>query len=115
MRGDRVLATLTVLLIGAPVVLVTYALLARFVLHGEVNGRSLGRSVARESPWPGSGVCRRSPAPNEWRCDLSDGSTTRTYRVRIRDGSSCWEARRPDVARSEPFSGCVHRWQRSLL
>ena len=103
MRTDRILATLVVILIGAPVVFATYAVLARYVLHGPVDGESLGRSVARESHWA-TGTCRRTPAPGEWRCVMSDASTSRPYRVRVKEGSSCWEA---PLLKAE---GCVRRW-----
>ncbi len=112
MKGDRVLATLMVILIGTPVLFVAYAILARHVVHGEVTHESLATSVAREAPYGGDGSCRRHG--EEWRCGVADSSQTREYRVRIVD-SSCWTARRIGALRREgSFGGCVHRWEWSL-
>jgi len=53
-----------------------------------------------------------------WRCSEVDreGSGQAVYRVRLRDNSSCWDARLERGAMmDERVSGCVHRWQWSLV
>ncbi len=118
MKRARLLAALMVLLVATPVAAVGYGLLARFVLHGEVTGASLAHSVARESPWGGGqGSCERTGGDGQWRCTFADDSgTEREYRVRVRAGSSCWDARRLRTPRPTPaFGGCVRRWQGALL
>jgi hypothetical protein len=124
----------------------SYALLARYVLHGPADEMSLAVSVRREAGSDdmigASGPCRRA-APDEleprrkgfldagqlpdelaidvWLCVAGDirASGTKVYRVRMRS-SSCWEGRlATDLSgRSwlpRTISGCVHRWQWSLL
>lgn len=126
---------------------VSYALLARDVLHGRADEMSLAVSVRREAgatEMVGAGGPCRPAAPDElkprakgfldagqlvpdeiasgvWICVAGDAraSGTATYRVRMRSGS-CWEGRlATDLSgRSwlpHTISGCVHRWQWSLL
>ncbi len=113
MKTDRLLGTLMVVLLGATLLFVTYALLARFVLHGEVTAESLGAAVARESPSGGEASCRREEHGR--RCTLANSSDTRQYRIRMRDGS-CWEARRIVAPNGPPlFDGCVRRWEYGLF
>jgi len=125
----------------------SYALLARNVLHGPADEMSLAVSVRREAGSDdmigAGGPCRRA-APDElvprakgfldagqlvpdelstdvWICVAGDirASGNKVYRVRMRS-SSCWEGRlATDLSgRSwlpRTISGCVHRWQWSLL
>jgi hypothetical protein len=101
---------------------VSYAMLARFKLAGEVNPGSLAVSVGRASDSPGEmlgalGECKRI-RPGVWRCSEVDGegSGSAVYRVRMRGNGSCWDARLLRGAlMDEHVSGCVHRWQWSLL
>jgi hypothetical protein len=103
-----------------------YALVARFVLSGPVTSGSLAVSVGRVSGSPGellggAGDCRRSIRAGEWRCEVSDagGSGAVTYRVRERRGSSCWDGLLVEDSAEggmpRKISGCVRRWQWSLL
>jgi hypothetical protein len=98
---------------------VAYELGTRFVLHGRVTTASLHTAVARES---GSadlalGVrdgCRREDAPRTYTCFVGDrsGSAGVNYRVRLRPGSSCFDARTPRGHRMPArISGCVYRRQ----
>lgn len=97
-----------------------YAMLARFALAGEVNARSLAVSVGRASGSPGEmlndlGKCKRS-RPGEWRCSEVDreGSGRAVYHVH--ENGNCWDARLLRGAMmDERVSGCVHRWQWSLV
>jgi hypothetical protein len=126
----------------------SYALLARYVLHGPTDAMSLAVSVRTEAGASGDmlgagGPCRRAASdelesrtegfltagqlvPDElssevWICLAGDirASGTAAYRVRLQSGS-CWEGRlATDLSgRSwlpRTISGCVHRWQWSLL
>ena len=103
-----------------------YAIVARFVLHGPVTGRSLHESVQSASGSAGStlgnaGRCRSGSQTREWRCDVDDagGSGTATYSIRVRAGSSCWNGRLTggdgEGGMPKRISGCVHRWQWSLF
>jgi hypothetical protein len=115
------MAALVVAMLAAAVLFFAYALLARFVLHGQVTGESLGVSVAQASgsaPF-GPPVCERD-SDAEWSCSVFQGSDSDDYRVRVRTGSSCWDGRLVRNSRSETgspdrISGCVFRWQWHLL
>jgi hypothetical protein len=96
-----------------------YAIAGRFVLAGDVNESSLTLSVAgKAGSLERDGECSRS-RDRLWRCSLPDprGSGDPTsYNVRIREGSSCWEARRVHGSTSaKRLDGCVHRWQWRLI
>jgi hypothetical protein len=105
----------------AMVAVLVWLALAVWVLHGPVNGPSLQRSVelAADSASLSPGGCRPR-ADRAWRCVVDDSGSSGVvrYDVRVRAGSSCWDARllRAD---GEPMprrvSGCVHRWQPSVL
>ena len=127
--------TAPVLILAALAVAVAAgALLARFVLHGPVTSRSLLDSVEQRSGSEGAtydlgGRCRpprggedgRGRDGGRWRCEVWDPaiSDPAAYDVRVRPGSSCWDARlaRPDVPSDLPRSleGCVHRWQWTIF
>jgi hypothetical protein len=115
-----------VLLILIPVVtallLATYALAARFVLHGPVTANSLHEAVERQSGSAGNIFrmperCRRRRADGTWKCSVSDssGSGGVDYKVRVRNGSSCFDGRlTADYGEGgvpKRISGCVYRWQ----
>jgi hypothetical protein len=98
---------------------VAYGLAARYVLHGRVTTASLHTAVARES---GSadlrlGVrdgCRREDAPRTYTCFVGDrsGRAGVNYRVKLRAGSSCFEARtRRGHRMPARITGCVRRRQ----
>jgi hypothetical protein len=106
--------------------LLVFSLLARSVVHGNVTARSLHVALARESRSADTvlhddGRCRRTPRRGEWRCGVSDrsGSGGADYRVRMRNDSSCWRARRTGGSFEPPMprrvSGCVYLWQWTLL
>jgi hypothetical protein len=104
-----------------------YALAARFVLHGEVNGRTLMQSVQHQSGsvgWlldDGSDSCvRKTGTEDVWSCDVSDrhGSGGAGYRVRVSAGTACWSARMTwngaEGFMPRRVSGCIPRWDWSL-
>lgn len=104
--------------------LLAYALVARFVLHGPVDSGSLSRSVevaAGSSTYGTESPCRRRSTAPRWRCSVWDASASGgvTYVVRVRPGGSCWDARLVGPNGEGPMplrlSGCVHRWQWTLL
>lgn len=126
----RLRTKITLALLCGAALFLSYALLARYVLHGPVDEMSLAVSVRREAGGTdetvgGGGTCHRI-APYVWTCSVGAGYDARhsmqryvAYRVRIRSGS-CWEGRlavdssgRTRMPRA--LSGCVHRWQWSLL
>jgi hypothetical protein len=115
------MAAVVIAMLAGAVLFVAYALLARFVLHGPVTGRSLGVSVAHVSgsaPF-GPPVCERASSA-QWSCSVFQGSGNADYRVRVRSGSSCWHGRLVGDAASasgipDQISGCVFRWQWRLL
>jgi hypothetical protein len=97
------------------VVAVAGAVLMLFVLHGRVTAQRLAASVGRDVP--GSGSCRPAFAPRAWTCGFRLDSDGVGYAVRVRAGSSCWNARligggagHEDIWPSRA-SGCVRRWQ----
>lgn len=112
-------------LLIASCLFVGYALLARFVLHGPVTGRSLVISVEEASGSAGGllnhGRCRPTRAPREWRCEVTDsaGSGGATYTIRLRPGSSCWDGVLTNDASEggmpKTIEDCVRRWQWSLF
>jgi hypothetical protein len=93
-------------------------ILAKFVLHGPVNGRSLYLSVthaARGDSHLSDDPIRRCEATRvarEWLCavDESAGSSEGVYRVRVHRGDSCWEgvATIPGGGLPRRIKGCVH-------
>ncbi len=113
------------LLVVSVVIFAAFALLARFVLHGEVSPTSLNESLATEAGSADQlldvpGRCDRS-ASSTWECLIGDssGSGGATYRVAVARGSSCWEAQRVDdfseSGMPRVVSGCVHLWQWSVV
>jgi hypothetical protein len=103
--------------IGVIAVLAVYDMLTTHVLHGPVNGRSLYVAVRDES----GGVnpitvdehrrCHPTRPPRVWTCsvDVPTGSAGGVdYRVRIRDGSSCWDGVGGGTGLPHRISGCVH-------
>lgn len=100
---------------------VAAAVLGRWVVHGPVDAESLWESVYAEAGTMhviGPQRCRRA-ADDEWSCGVWDGAVSGnvSYRVRLRPGSSCWDARipgRPAISLSRTLDGCVHRWQWSV-
>lgn len=117
----------TVLTICAAVFVVVYAgaayaLFARFVLHGPVNQPSLEVSVQDVSAFGlliDAATCQGSG--DAWTCTPRDDSGGRaTYAVKLRPGSSCWDAQlrksfSSEVEPPQELSGCVRRWQWSLI
>jgi hypothetical protein len=112
-------------LVAVATVFVCFALLARFVVHGEVTPRSLHDALTAEAPSAGEilgekGTCKRT-RPRVWTCAITDsaGSGGAEYRVTVRRNSSCWDARlRIDGSEGgmpKKVSGCVHLWQWSLF
>ena len=110
----------------AGLLLASVALLARFVLHGPVNGRSLHQAVVRESGsaeilFDSEGRCRSLEPRGIWTCVVGDaqGSGNVAYRVVVRPGSSCWEGQLIGDAGEGPMPeairGCVHLWQWTLI
>jgi hypothetical protein len=104
----------------------TYAVLARWALHGPVHAQSLGVSMVRatgslDDLFGDPSPCRRTARPDEWRCSVADPSFSGSliYRVRVRPASSCWDGRLVSGTEGRygdgTVSGCVHRWQWSLL
>ena len=102
------------------------ALLARFVLHGQVTGRSLAISVGRASGSPEEllrdrGACRRTGHADGWRYEVTgrEGSGAASYRVVVRPGSSCWDERLADDSDTKGMprevGDYIHRWQWSLV
>jgi hypothetical protein len=117
MTTKGILALIAVCLL-VPVLFVTYALLARYVIHGPVNDQSLAWSVATDggSPFPDLANCDRIGRAATWTCTLTrDGSAAAHYRVRRRGDSSCWDARRIRGEGDRRLRGCVHRWQWELI
>jgi hypothetical protein len=97
-----------------------YAMLARFALAGEANTRSLAVSVGRASGSPGEMLndrarCKRT-SPGVWRCSEVDREGSGVAVHRVRTHGHCWDARLIRGAMMDDrVSGCVHRWQWSLL
>jgi hypothetical protein len=117
------IARLVAFICCAVALFASYALLARFVIHGPVTGRSLATSVRRAADSAaGLGDCRRTSGARDWRCTVADpaGSGIASYWVRVRKDSSCWDAHFAVVHSDEgmppmDMSGCVYRWQWRLL
>jgi hypothetical protein len=104
----------------------TYAIAARFVLSGPVTPASLYIAVDRESGSAGGLLgdrdrCRRVDSLRTWTCSVSDsaGSGGVDYRVKVRSGGSCFDGQLTadygEGGMPHRISGCVHRWQWSLL
>ena len=93
-----------------------YNVLRSNVLHGEVNVRSLYVSVEDEAGVgsvnvvPGPHTCTRTDRPREWTCGVpdSEGSGEVSYRVRVREDSSCWDGTGGGSGRPRRISGCVY-------
>jgi hypothetical protein len=99
--------------------LIAFALLARFVLHGPVTEESLALSLSRASgsadeALGSRGSCQRARRSGEWLCEVFDGSGVVTYRVQA--PGSCWNATRTGGPSTMPHdvSDCVHVWEWSL-
>ena len=105
---------------------VAYALAARFVLHGPVTSESLYVAVDRDSGSAGGllgqrGRCHTTRKPRTWTCSVYDsaGSGGVDYRVNVSADSSCFRGQltadhgEPGMPRR--ISGCVRRWQWTLL
>jgi hypothetical protein len=106
----------------ALLVLVATALLGRYVMHGPVDRNRLAVSVAQatgsvDEAFGGPDPCRLTDRVGVYRCRVGDGegSGTATYSVRLRPGSSCWDARRLIDASEGGMprnpDGCVRAWQ----
>jgi hypothetical protein len=97
-------------------------LAARFVLHGPVDAVSLAESVSLYSGGSGEmfGIPPCEPAGAAWDCRAEDdpgSGPSATYRVTVRDGSSCWDAHIIAQTGSRlpaNLAGCVHAWQWTL-
>jgi hypothetical protein len=111
---------LAVLLAACVLLGMTGTVVAGSTLHGPVDARTLMLSVieatdsTQEILEPGR-TCRPRGALT-WSCTVLDdeGSSQGTYRVVLRSGSSCWDARllgpsNPGLPRAA--SRCVHRWE----
>jgi hypothetical protein len=102
----------------------TFALLARFAIHGPVSDGALAKAVERESESAGqtfdSDERCREVRNSIWRCSVTDqeGSGGATYRVQLRPNSSCWDATLAaddsEGGMPESLAGCVYLWQWSL-
>lgn len=108
-------ATLILAVVMLVVLFVVFAVLARVVLHGPVEGASLGTSVQqrqdRETPGSLAGGAPCKAVRGRWQCTVSYGSGTRTLIVSLRKRSSCWTARRRSQTAKQPaLSGCVYLW-----
>lgn len=99
-----------------------YAIAARFVLHGPVTEASLTRSVYDAAPFGLLSLpeCDFDTEPTS--CLVHDDSGGGVfYDVKVRPDSSCWDATLALNASSEvsepppTLSGCVRRWQWSIL
>jgi hypothetical protein len=105
--------------------LVAYALLARFALHGPVTGESLHVSVsdqAGSAPGFDRDRCERASVVRQWRCSVSDssGSGGAFYSVTVHASNSCWSGVLLDdhsesADMRKTIHGCVRRWQWTLL
>src|SRR4051812_39895086 len=112
----RVVVWVGVVAVAAVLTVGGYLVFATFVLHGEVNAASLHSSVvgAAGAPDVGSGTvagrCRPGRVPREWLCWVADGSEhgVVSYRVRIEQDTSCWDATGGGSGRPRRISGCVH-------
>jgi hypothetical protein len=123
MRPPRIVRWLARAVIAVLALIGVYVVLATVWLHGPVDERSLLRSVSDAAGSAGgfepSAPCRRPAEPGgTWECGVMDreGSGVRTYRVTVRDSSSCWDAElmRDDLTPDAPanglpsaLSGCV--------
>jgi hypothetical protein len=99
------------------------AMASRWVLHGPVDGASLAKSVQLHS---GGGSIMFGVPPCEpldgrtWHCRVASdpgSGWSDAYRVTLRQGSSCWDARRTmagSPALDDHLDGCVHLWQWTL-
>jgi hypothetical protein len=111
-------------LAGAAVLtFMAYALLAATVLNGPVTAGPLATSVNRTID-VGSQIyddaygCRPDGRARTWVCNVPDSdSGVVSYRVTVRTGTSCWDARllnkHPEQTAGMPdtATGCVRRWQ----
>jgi hypothetical protein len=92
-------------------------------LHAPVNADSLHDSIAIETGASAndtdSGRCTKQ-AGGPWDCEVISfgGSSVQDYRVKVRPGTSCWEARTIDpndpngvASEDEIFSSCVHHFE----
>lgn len=119
--GERVCAICCACLFAAVGHACWYVLLGTLVLHGDVDRRSLAVSVgsavgSADGLLGGPSPCVRRGA-RTWTCSVTDGSAGSHYRVRVRAGSSCWDARRTGPAYTlfpAAASGCVHRLEWTL-
>jgi len=111
---------MTIAVLGLVVgVLVVFALLSRFVLHGPVNAVSLYESVSREAGAPRrNDRCGKTADRRQWRCAVLrvEGSRAALYRVVVDTGGSCWRAVLANggsegIAMPRTLRGCVYRLQ----
>jgi hypothetical protein len=104
----------------------TYTVLSGTVLHGSVDAHSLSKSVERVVD-VGSRVyddgygCEQVRGSAAWECVIPDSDSGIVgYRVAVRPGTSCWDARilatdRESMAgMPKTASGCVRRWEWGL-
>ncbi len=114
------------LLVVLGLTVATFAVLARFVVHGRVNGASLHDSITAAAPSAGrllgdDDECEPGVDTRTWRCSIvdRDGSGGADYVVTVEAGGSCWRAQlERDYSESgmpKRVRGCVYLWQWSLL
>jgi hypothetical protein len=120
--GTGLLAAVT----GAVFMVLIVIWLAGFAygeLHAPVNADSLHDSIAIETGASANdtdgGKCTK-PAGGPWECEVIEfgGSSVHDYRVKVRPGTSCWDAWLLDpndpnaiARRNEMFSSCVHHFE----
>jgi hypothetical protein len=88
-------------------------------IHAPVNAKSLNISVAVAADSGFTDLFERCTKNEDgtWRCMVSDksGSGYGAYRVKVRPGSSCWDAQGTDESgkrlTSEKLSSCVNHFE----
>jgi hypothetical protein len=92
-------------------------------LHAPVTAGSLHDSIVVERGASvedhNGGKCSK-PVDGPWQCEVIEygGSTVHDYRVKVRPGTSCWDAWLLDpndpngiASENEAFSSCVHHFE----
>src|SRR3954470_4703154 len=107
---------------AAVLAFLAYALHRAMLLHGPVTAESLATSVndridVGSQIYEAAYGCRHDGRTHKWVCHVPDSdSSIVAYRVTIRAGTSCWDARllnkSPEQTAGMPdtASGCVRRW-----
>lgn len=124
--GARIRKTVLRLVVLMGLAAATFAVLARFVVHGPVDGTSLHDSITAATPSAGGFLgdltgCRAAVAARTWSCSVIDEhrSGGADYLVTVEAGSSCWRAEltldQSEGNMPKRVRGCVHLWQWSLL